>query len=425
MAQPKAAANAAQHHHSTQSCRSCGTQLTGVFADLGMSPVSNAFVKPDGLNRAEAFFPLQALVCRSCWLVQTLDVLGRDQHFHGDYAYFSSMSSGWLDHARDFCTMAIEREKLGRQSFAVEVASNDGYLLQNFVRAGIPCLGVDPAANCAEQALKTYGVKTHVGFFGIETAKLIVDSHRHADLTAANNVLAHVPDLNDFIGGFKVLLAPGGLACFEFPHLLRLIEGNQFDTIYHEHYSYLSLIALAPLFARHGLKMTNVEELTTHGGSLRLFVRHADHADQPAAALLNVMQRERAAGLESIAAYEGFRAKVDDTKRRLVSLLIGLKNDGRRIAGYGAPAKGNTLLNYCGIGPDFLDYTVDRSPAKQGLYLPGTRIPVLAPEHLMADRPDFVLILPWNIRDEIMTQLADIRTWGGRFIVPIPNPEIV
>jgi SAM-dependent methyltransferase len=399
--------------------------LQDVFADLGMSPVSNAFVKPDDLNRAEVFFPLKALVCRACFLVQTLDVVGREGHFHDDYVYFSSMSSDWLVHAREFCSMAIAREKLGPQSFVVEVASNDGYLLQNFVREGIPCLGIDPAANCAEAALKTYGVKTHVGFFGVETAKNIVTSHRHADLTAANNVLAHVPDLKDFIGGFKVLLAPGGLASFEFPHLLRLIERNQFDTIYHEHYSYLSLVALAPLFARQGLKMVDVQELSTHGGSLRLFVRHADHADQPSAALQDVLARERAAGLETLAAYEGFRSQVHETKRRLVSLLIGLKNDGRRIAAYGAPAKGNTLLNYCGVGPDFIDYTVDRSASKQGRYLPGTRIPVYAPEHLIADRPDYVLILPWNIRDEIITQLADVSTWGGRFIVPIPTPEIV
>jgi len=410
---------------SHQACRSCGAPLSDVVADLGMSPVSNAFVKPENLNRAEAFFPLKALVCRSCFLVQTLDVVGREGHFHDDYVYFSSMSSEWLAHARAYCEMAIARENLTAESFAIEVASNDGYLLQNFERAGIPCLGIDPAANCAEAALKSYGVETYVGFFGVETAREIIARGRQADLIAANNVLAHVPDLNDFVGGFKVLLAPGGLATFEFPHLLRLIERNQFDTIYHEHYSYLSLVALAPLFARHGLKMTDVQELPTHGGSLRLFLRHTAHAEQPSAVLLHVLDLERQAGLGSLSAYEGFRSQVHETKRRLVSLLIGLKNDGRRIAGYGAPAKGNTLLNYCGIGPDFIDYTVDRSASKQGRYLPGTRIPVLAPEYLMADRPDYVLILPWNIRDEIMHQLADIRSWGGRFIVPIPTPEIV
>jgi SAM-dependent methyltransferase len=396
-----------------------------VFVDLGMTPVSNAFVKATDLARPEPFFPLTTLVCRRCWLVQTLDVAERDKHFHGDYAYFSSVTASWVEHARAFTGAAIARDRLGPQSFVVEVASNDGYLLQHFKAAGIPCLGIDPAANCAAAAEARYGVPTEVAFFGRETAERLSGCGRRADLMVANNVLAHVPDLNDFVAGFSVMLAPDGIASFEFPHLLRLIEGNQFDTIYHEHFSYLSLLALAPLFARHRLKMVDVEELSTHGGSLRLFVRHADHSDGSTPNLDKVLARERAAGLDGIEAYAGFHAKVLETKRALLKLLISLKDEGKRIAGYGAPAKGNTLLNYCGIGTDFLDYTVDRSEAKQGLFLPGTHIPICALDQIIEQRPDYVLILPWNIRDEVMSQMSAIRDWGGRFIIPIPRPEIV
>lgn len=407
-----------------QACRSCGVPLAEVFVDLGTSPVSNAFVRAASCNRPEPFYPLKAYVCGSCFLVQIEDVVAPEGHFHGDYAYFSSITAGWVEHARRFVEDAVQRHHLGPASFVVEVASNDGYLLKHFVARGIPCLGIDPAANCAEAAAKS-GVATEVAFFGRATAERIAARGRCADLMVANNVLAHVPDLNDFVAGFARLLAPSGAASFEFPHLLRLIEGNQFDTIYHEHYSYLSLIALEPLFRRHGLVLGDVEELPTHGGSLRLMVRHAAHPEPASDRLQQLIAREREAGLDRLAIYAGFREQVRETKRKLLSLLIDLKRAGKRIAGYGAPAKGNTLLNYCGIGTDFLDYTVDRSPAKQGLLLPGTRIPVLTPEHLLADRPDYVLILPWNIRDEVIAQMSDVTRWGGRFIVPIPEPRIL
>lgn len=407
-----------------QACRSCGAPLAEVFVDLGTSPVSNAFVRYESRNRPEPFYPLRAFVCGECLLVQIEDVVAPESHFHADYAYFSSVTAGWVEHARRFVEQAVDRHRLGPESFVVEVASNDGYLLKHFVARGVPCLGIDPAANCAEAAARS-GVPTEVAFFGRATAERIAARGRLADLTVANNVLAHVPDLNDFIAGFARLLAPSGAASFEFPHLLRLIESNQFDTIYHEHYSYLSLIALEPLFRRHGLVLRDVEELATHGGSLRLMVRHAAHPEPATDRLAQLMDRERTAGLDRLETYAGFREQVRATKRKLLSLLIDLKRSGKRIAGYGAPAKGNTLLNYCGIGTDFLDYTVDRSPAKQGLFLPGTRIPVLAPEHLLADRPDYVLILPWNIRDEVMAQMAEVTAWGGRFIVPIPEPMVV
>lgn len=405
-------------------CRSCGSPLGDVFVDLGMSPISNAFVRPACVRQPEPFYPLKALVCRDCLLVQAEDVVGPERHFHGEYAYFSSVTAGWVEHARHFVDAAIARHALGPDSFVVEVASNDGYLLQHLVAHGVPCLGVEPAANCAEAA-RARGVRTEVAFFGRETAARLAGRERQADLIVANNVLAHVPDINDFVAGFARLLAPAGAASFEFPHLLRLIEGSQFDTIYHEHYSYLSLLALQPLLRRHGLDMRDVEELPTHGGSLRLLVRHAGHPEPVSPRLSALIERERAGGLDRLETYGQFREQVRETKRKLLTLLIGLKRSGKRIVGYGAPAKGNTLLNYCGIGPDFLDYTVDRSPAKQGLLLPGTRIPVLAPEHLLADRPDYVLILPWNIQGEVLAQMAGVREWGGRFIVPIPDPEIL
>jgi SAM-dependent methyltransferase len=414
----------ADHKAEVQSCRSCGAPLGELFVDLGTSPVSNAFVRRESSNRAEPFYPLRAFVCRGCFLVQIEDVVAPEGHFHGDYAYFSSVTAGWVEHARRFVDSAVSRHGLASESFVVEVASNDGYLLKHFVDRGVPCLGIDPAANCAEAAARS-GVATEVAFFGRATAERIAARGRRADLMVANNVLAHVPDLNDFVAGFARLLAPSGAASFEFPHLLRLIEGNQFDTIYHEHYSYLSLIALEPLFRRHSLALNDVEELPTHGGSLRLLVRHAAYPESASDRLAALLDRERAAGLDRLDTYAGFREQVRETKRKLLSLLIELKRAGKRIAGYGAPAKGNTLLNYCGIGTDFLDYTVDRSPAKQGLLLPGTRIPVLAPEHLVADRPDYVLILPWNIREEVMGQMSQVTAWGGRFIVPIPEPMVV
>lgn len=417
--------NSARVGTSVQRCRSCGAPLLHVMADLGMSPVSNAFLKPGDLDRAELYLPLQALVCHGCFLVQTRDVADREQHFHDDYLYFSSVSESWVEHARSFCAQVSARQRLGPQSFVVEIASNDGYLLQHFVKAGIPCLGIDPARKCAEAAREKYGVRTEVAFFGRELAARLAAREGVADLIVANNVLAHVPDLNDFAAGLAALLAPRGVASIEFPHLLRLIEGNQFDTIYHEHYSYLSLTALAPVFERHGLKMSDVEELTTHGGSLRLYVRHAAYPASASERLITVLEAEKAAGLTRLESYATFRARVHETKRKLLLELISLKRTGKRIVGYGAPAKGNTLLNYCGIGRDFVDYTVDRSPAKQGLFLPGTHIPILAPEYIFEGKPDVVFVLPWNIRGEVMDQMQGIRAWGGRFLIPIPEPVLL
>jgi SAM-dependent methyltransferase len=405
-------------------CRSCGAPLATLFVDLGPSPISNAFRTTDELSEPETFYPLRAYVCEACWLVQLDDVAGRDTHFNADYAYFSSYSSTWLEHAERFAAMAIDRLRLGSSSRVVEVASNDGYLLQYFLKRGIPSLGIDPAANCAEAAQRNHGLETVVAFFGRDIAATLRVERGPADLIVANNVLAHVPDLNDFVAGFAALLAPEGTATFEFPHLLELIARNEFDTIYHEHYSYLSLLAVTPLFARHGLAVVDVERLPTHGHSLRLFVRHAAVA-KPAPAVAALLTDERAAGLDNKATYDGFAEKVRATKRSLVALLIGLKQEGKIIAGYGAPAKGNTLLNYCGIRTDFIDFTVDRNPAKQGRFLPGTGIPVLAPDELRRAKPDYLLILPWNLMDEIMADCSFVREWGGKFIVPIPAPRVL
>lgn len=405
-------------------CRSCRAPLTRTMVDLGMSPVSNAFVPPEKASEPEVFYPLKALVCERCWLVQLQDYGTRETHFHADYAYFSSFSQSWLRHAEDYVETMCRRLRLDTSSRVVEVASNDGYLLRHFVRHGIPSLGIDPAANCARAAWETYGVRTEVAFFGEETARRVRAEFGPADLIIANNVLAHVPDLRDFVGGFRELLAPDGTATFEFPHLLNLLAGDQFDTIYHEHYSYLSVIALSPLFERHGLRIVDVERLATHGGSLRLTVRAAG-AGAASDAVRAVEAEERAAGLDRAGTYAAFGESVAARKRALLSLLLGLRNAGKVIAGYGAPAKGNTLLNYCGIREDILRFTVDRNPNKQGMLLPGTRIPVRALEDLLALRPDYVLILPWNLEAEIVEQMAEIRSWGGRFIRPLPAPAIL
>jgi 2-polyprenyl-3-methyl-5-hydroxy-6-metoxy-1,4-benzoquinol methylase len=405
-------------------CRSCGAPLSVLFADLGPSPISNDFPTPEQAAKGERVYPLRAFVCDRCWLVQLQDVVEREVHFNAEYPYFSSFSSTWLDHARRFADFAVERFKLDRQSRVVEIASNDGYLLQHFVKRGIPSIGIDPAANCAEAARKC-GVETLVAFFGSTFAEQLRASHGPADLIVANNVLAHVPDLSDFVVGVSALLKPHGVATFEFPHLLELIARNEFDTIYHEHYSYLSLLAVEPLFARHGLKVIDAERLPTHGHSLRLYVMPSAAASGRSAALEQLAQDERAAGLDQLAVHSKFSDRAKATKRLLLKLLISLKKEGKTIVGYGAPAKGTTLLNYCGIGTDFLDFTVDRNPAKQGRLVPGTGIPIRAPEAIRAAKPDYVLILPWNIAEEIMADLAEIKTWGGRFIVPIPEPKIV
>jgi C-methyltransferase C-terminal domain/Putative zinc binding domain/Methyltransferase domain len=405
-------------------CRSCGAPLRAVLIDLGMTPISNAFVRADHASFSERFYPLKSFVCDRCWLVQLEDFETPETHFHAEYVYFSSFSDSWLAHARSFVERAVLSLGLGSSSRVVEVGSNDGYLLQYFVQRGIPCLGVDPAANCAKAAWDLQRVPTEVAFFGSKAATRLREQGGTADLIIANNVLAHVPDINDFVAGFKILLSEEGIATFEFPHVLEMIRNVEFDTIYHEHYSYLSLLALEPLFGRHGLRVIDVERLATHGGSLRLYVAHTDRT-AVAEAAKQLRREEVLAGLDQLATYETFGQRVRQLKRSLLRLLIQLIEAGKSVAAYGAPAKGNTLLNYCGIGRDFIGFTVDRNVHKQGLLLPGTRIPVLAPDEIAKRRPDYVLILPWNLREEIVAQLNQIPAWTGKFIIPVPEPVIL
>lgn len=406
-------------------CRACEAPLSTTFVDLGLSPISNAFPLIDADDQSECIFPLKAMVCDACYLVQVDDVVGRHAHFNDDYAYFSSFSTSWLEHARLYAEASIARFSLTAASNVVEVASNDGYLLRHYVERGIPCLGVDPAGNCAEAA-KAFGVETEVGFFGSELAgKLLAEGCPQADLMIANNVLAHVPDLHDFISGFSRLLKPTGSITFEVPHLLAMIKGNEFDTIYHEHYCYVSLLSLRPLLGRHGLAAYDTERLPTHGGSLRIYVAPVTAGRSPSPELEAVVADEIAAGLDKISTYRNFRRSVEATKRELLSCLIDLKRQGASICGYGAPAKGTTLLNYCGIGSDFLDFTVDRNWRKQGRRVPGTGVEIRAPDAIRHARPDYVVILPWNLTDEIIRDLAYIREWGGQFIVLIPRPSII
>lgn len=405
-------------------CRFCRAPLSLSFADLGMSPPSNSFLKPEQLDRMERFYPLHAWVCEECFLVQ-LEEFETPEEIFRDYAYFSSYSETWLQHAKDYTGAMTRRFGLGTSSFVVEIASNDGYLLQYFVERGVPVLGIEPAANVAEVA-KTKGVPSLVKFFGVQTAKELAAQGRRPNLLLGNNVLAHVPDLNDFVAGMKILLAPSGVITMEFPHLLRLMQENQFDTIYHEHFSYLSFVVAERVFAAHGLTLFDVEEIPTHGGSLRIYARHAeDISPEISARVTELRARERAAGLERAETYRSFAEQVKATKRALLKFLIGAREAGKRVAGYGAPAKGNTLLNYCGVRTDLLEYTVDRSPYKQGRFLPGVHIPVYAPEHLLESRPDYVLILPWNLREEVVAQMAEVRHWGGRFVVPIPYARVL
>jgi hypothetical protein len=407
------------------SCRFCRTPLRHSFVDLGTSPLCQTQVEPDQLNHGEVFYPLHAFVCESCFLVQLQEFVAPAEIFSADYPYFSSYSDSWVDHARRYTEAMIGRFGLGAQSLVMEIASNDGYLLQHFVKRSIPCLGIEPAANVANAAIER-GVPTTVRFFGQATAADIARERGRPDLLLGNNVLAHVPDLNDFVAGMKILLAPRGVITMEFPHLARLMEENQFDTIYHEHFSYFSFFVVERVFAHHGLTLFDVEELPTHGGSLRIYARHSDHAALPVSERVSALrEREFAAGLGRLDAYASFGAQVRETKRKLLDFLIDAKRAGKRIAGYGAPGKGNTLLNYCGIRTDFLDFTVDRSPHKQGRYTPGTRIPVLHPDHIAEAKPDYLLILPWNLTDEITRQMAHIREWGGRFVVPIPEVRVL
>ena len=410
-------------HMSQSQCRSCGAPLEHTFVDLGMSPLANSYIKPEQLNCMEPFYPLHPYVCAKCLLVQ-LEQFSTPDDIFSDYAYFSSFSDSWLAHAKTYVEKITERFALGKNSKVVEIASNDGYLLQNFVARGIPVLGVEPAANVAEVAKKK-GINTKVAFFGEKTALALTAEGWDADLIIGNNVLAHVPDLNDFVEGLKVLLKPTGLITMEFPHLLQLMQQNQFDTIYHEHFSYFSFLAVEKVFARHGMTLFDVEELPTHGGSLRIYARHAQDSSKPIGARAQELKvREEAFGFGRLDHYLSFGPQVEATKRKLLSFLIAAKQDGKRVAGYGAPAKGNTLLNYSGVRTDLIDYTVDRSPHKQGQFLPGVHIPIFSPEKVRETRPDYLLILPWNLREEVMQQMAFIREWGGQFVVPIPEVKV-
>jgi hypothetical protein len=405
-------------------CRICAAPLRVTFVDLGASPLCESYLAAEQLNRMEPFYPLHAFVCERCFLVQ-LEEYVRPEEIFTEYAYFSSYSDSWLEHARRYSEEMIRRFALGRDSFVVELASNDGYLLRNFVAAQVPALGIEPAANVARVAIER-GVPTRVAFFGTVLARELAAEGRLADLIAGNNVLAQVPDVNDFVAGMRTLLKPGGVVTIEFPHLLRLMQENQFDTIYHEHFSYFSLVTAEALFARHDLVLFDVEELPTHGGSLRIYGRHReDSAKFVTERLIALRRREIEAGLTRIDSYGLFDEQVKRTKRKLLDFLIGARGDGKSVVGYGAPGKGNTLLNYCGIRTDFLDYTVDKNPYKHGKYTPGTRIPIFAPERIFETKPNFVLILPWNFKDEIVRQMAGIREWGGRFVVPIPEARVL
>jgi hypothetical protein len=408
----------------TASCRFCGTRLRHTFVDLGMSPLANTYLTPGQLNRMEPFYPLHVYVCERCFLVQ-LEECASPESIFSDYAYFASYSESWLRHAERYVEMAIERFGLAPHSQVVEIASNDGYLLQYFVAKSIPVLGIEPAANVAETAIQK-GIPTRVEFFGEDMARRMVAEGLQADLVVGNNVLAHVPRLNDFVCGLNILLHPHGVITLEFPHLLRLMAENQFDTIYHEHFSYFSFTTVEKIFATHGLTLFDVEELPTHGGSLRVYACHAEDASQAVySRVIELRAREEAAGLLGLDCYRSYTECVKETKRKLLTFLISAKREGKTLVGYGAPAKGNTLLNYCGIRTDFIDYTVDRSPHKQGHFLPGTHIPIYHPDKIKATRPDYLLILPWNLVDEITEQTGYIREWGGQFVVPIPEVRVI
>lgn len=405
----------------TYNCRFCGTNLTHTFVDLGATPLANSYLKPENLDNAEPFFSLHVRVCENCFLVQ-LPALETPENIFTDYLYFSSFSKSWLEHAKNYSDKMMERFGLSENSQVVEIASNDGYLLQYFVEKGIKVLGVEPAKNVAEHAIAK-GIPTITKFFGEQTAKELIAEGITADLTVANNVLAHVPDINDFVKGFAILLKENGVATFEFPHLLNLVEKNQFDTIYHEHFSYLSLISVEKIFNSHGLRIFDVEKLTTHGGSLRIYATKGDYKVE--ASVLELKQEELNFGLANIDFLTRYAEKVKKTKRDLVENLIRIKDEGKQIVAYGAAAKGNTLLNYCGIKTDFIDYVCDANIHKQGNFLPGTRIKIESPEKIAETKPDFVLILPWNLADEITKQLSFIKEWNGKFILPIPNTTII
>ncbi|MBI3438141.1 MAG: class I SAM-dependent methyltransferase [Proteobacteria bacterium] len=405
-------------------CRLCGAGLKHSFVDLGKSPLCETFLDAKQLDMMEPFFPLHVLVCDSCWLVQLKEYVAADGIFTDHYPYYSSFSTSWVAHAKAYCEMITKRRGLTKDNFVVELACNDGYLLQHFPSLGVSnILGVEPTANTAEVAVSK-GIPVVVDFFGVRLAEKIKAANGQADLILGNNVLAHVPDLNDFVGGVKLLMKSGGVATFEFPHLQNLVEQNQFDTIYHEHFCYFSAIAIDAIARKHGLVFFDVEEIPTHGGSLRVFLAHEGEEDV-ASAVKALIAREEELGYKSVALYSAYEEKVKATKRKLLSFLIEAKNAGKKVVGYGAPGKGNTLLNYCGVGADFLDFTVDRNPHKHGRFTPGTHIPVLPVEAIDAAKPDYVLILPWNLRKEIVAQMGHIGKWGAKFVVPIPEATVI
>lgn len=402
-------------------CRHCHAELRVSLADLGSSPPSNAYLSPEGLGAPEKWYPLRVLVCTNCWLAQTEDYAGREELFSDDYAYFSSFSSSWLAHCKAYASMIVQRLALDGGSKVVEIAANDGYLLQFFQERGIPCLGVEPTASTAKAA-RQRGLQVVEDFFGVRLGRSMAQDGHAADLLIANNVLAHVPDINDFVSGFREALKPEGVATFEFPHLYRLVTESQFDTIYHEHFSYLSLAATKRIFEANGLAIFDVEELPTHGGSLRVFAQRADHGARAIESRVGeLLQREAAAGMLQADFYRSLQQSMIDIKRQLLEFLLAAQARGERVVAYGAAAKGNTLLNYCGVRTDLIAYVIDRNPAKQGKYLPGSRIPVVAEECLVADRPPWILILPWNLRDEVAAQLTYARDWGARFVTAVPR----
>ena len=405
-------------------CRFCSAPLERVFIDLGMSPLANSYLRNEKAKQDERFFPLRAYVCGECFLVQ-LEEWEAPENIFGDYAYFSSYSDSWLQHAKSYVTRVIERFALGANSKVVEIASNDGYLLQYFVEADVPVLGIEPAQNVAAVA-RAKGIPTRVEFFGERAARTLRREGLRADLLIGNNVLAHVPNLNDFVKGMSLLLADAGVITMEFPHLMRLFDECQIDTIYHEHFSYFSFIAVEKIFAAHGLTLFDVEELPTHGGSLRIYAQHANKGWHPIShRVLDLRRREIDAGYANLDHYDAFEERAMETRQKLLSFLEDAKRQGKRVVGYGAPAKGNTLLNYCGITSDLIEYTVDRNPHKQGALLPGSHIPILEPERINVTKPDYILILPWNLKREIVSQLSFARSWGAQFVVPIPEPRIV
>jgi SAM-dependent methyltransferase len=404
-------------------CRHCGEPLEHTFVDLGMSPLCESIVAPDKVDVMEPYYPLHVLVCENCFLVQLREYVSPDRIF-SDYIYFSSYSTSWVAHAKRYCAMIKDRLGLGAESLVIEIASNDGYLLQHFAPLGVPVLGIEPAANIAKVALEK-GIPTHIGFFGTKLAQQLAAWNRTADLVVANNVLAHVPDINDFVAGIQAVLKQDGVATLEFPHLERLIAENQFDTIYHEHFSYLSLAVVERIARVHGLRLIDVERLSTHGGSLRVYLARATSRHPTTSRVQDLLDEEEALGFRSLAGYGSFAPRVRRTKREILSFLIAAKSQGKRICGYGAPGKGNTLLNYCGIGTDFLDFTVDRNPYKHGQFTPGMHIPIRPVEEINAFRPDYILILPWNLKDEIVEQMRHVGDWGALFVVPIPTLTVI